>query len=131
MSWGDYDFSYRLKQAGYKVNYIDDAVIGHKERNTIESLLRREYRIGFGKSSFDRKHKEEKESIFLIFIQTLERAFLGILAMIWGLVKPLNGISRKDHLGLILLDITMRWANLCGRLHFNLKVNRQKIPAKW
>ena len=129
VSWGDYDFSYRLRQAGYKVKYMDDAVIGHKERNTIQSLLRREYRIGFGRSSFDRKHKETKESIALIFIQALGRTLLGILALLWGLMKPLQNENRKNHLGLIILDVAMRWAYFQGRVHFILKLN--KIPAKW
>jgi len=131
ISWGDYDFAYRLKQAGVKVKYVDDAVITHKQRNTFKALLRREYRIGFGKSDFERRHPELKSSLCRAAFKALGRTIRGIAALALGLVKPLKDKPRKEHLAMIYFDIVIRWAQIFGHLHNRLSRGRVRIPAKW
>jgi len=131
VSWGDFDLSYRLFKAGHKVKNMGNAIIHHKERASVKRLLKREYRIGFGRSHFGTKHKDLKESLMGIFLKALQRTFVGLLALVWGLVKPLKDKSRKQHLGLILLDMGMRWAYFYGRVYFYSPMSQKNVMAKW
>jgi GT2 family glycosyltransferase len=131
ISWGDFDFSYRLKKKGYRVKYNAAALVKHFERTTVKKLLKREYRIGFGKSSFLAKHPEQKESICKDGWVAIKRTALGVLALVYGLIKPLPGKNRKEHLAMILFDIAMRWMYVLGRMQHILGFQQRKQPAKW
>lgn len=131
ISWGDYDFAYRLKQAGVQVKYVDDAMITHKQRTTLKALLKREYRIGFGRAEFERRHAELKTNLWKATGRVIWRTLKGMAALIVGLVKPLKDKTRKEHLFMIYFDIAMRWAQLSGQIHNTLTSGRSRIPAKW
>jgi GT2 family glycosyltransferase len=131
ISWGDFDFSYRLKKKGYRVKYNGAALVKHFERTTVKRLLKREYRIGFGRSSFLAKYPEQKESVRGDIWAAIKRTAVGGPALAYGLFKPLSGKSRKDHLAMILFDMAMRWMYLFGRMQYILGFHQRKRPAKW
>ena len=86
----------------------------------MRSTLKRETRIAFGICMVGSKHLEEKRSLWTYTISPIKRTVIGIPALTYGLIKPLHGKSRKEHLQMILLDITFRWAYYYGVLKYLL-----------
>ena len=119
---GDHDLVFRMqKELNLKVMFNKDAVYYHKQqRNDLTSLLKRESRIGFGNCMLAYRHVEVRKPLFLWSIKLIKRTILGVEALLFGLVKPLNGKSRREHVLLILLDIAVRWAYFYGMLCYHL-----------
>jgi len=125
LSLEDFDICIRMqKQLHLAVKYNYDAVMYHKERLTIKSLLKREFCYGIGSCLLGKKHMEVRKSILIIVFGVIKRTLLGFFALCYGMIKPLKGKNRNRHLQLILLDIAMRWANCFGRLHGKFKLDK-------
>ncbi|HIE14850.1 TPA: glycosyltransferase [Candidatus Bathyarchaeota archaeon] len=127
----DYDLCARIYMEGYRIKYIDSAVIYHIHRNSLSGLIKQSFGFGNGHSSLLRKHFCKKVIIELPRM-TIERndiplrlwlnlssadkkvAFLSLIGFFY---YPLFGLL-LFYLFYLYLDITRR-------------VKREKINASF
>ncbi|AYL95260.1 glycosyltransferase [Mucilaginibacter celer] len=53
MSGGDYEWSVRARDAGFKIKYADDVVVNHPARHTMAELIKKAKRVGGGQAGLD------------------------------------------------------------------------------
>jgi GT2 family glycosyltransferase len=130
ISWGDFDFSLRLAEAGYGVKYCKDATVKHFERTTVAKSLKREFRIGYGAASFAEKHKQYEKPLLVNIARNVWRTFTGMLAIIkTGFKRRKDG--RLNKMQIILLDIGMKWAHTIGYAYRRVMPSTTPSPTKW
>lgn len=131
-SCGDLEMEIRLKQyLGLSIRYNPKAIIFHKEKSGWTSLLKREYRSGFGSYIIGCRYPIYQKKLLHFFIADSIRTILGVGAIIKGLVKPANELSRQEHLFRIVIDIATRWANFLGRCQAFITNGKRIFPANW
>lgn len=62
----DIELVYRIKRAGYLVQYAHDAFVWHQRRNSILSFLKQIFLRGYTRTELVRRHKELLEFSYLI-----------------------------------------------------------------
>jgi glycosyltransferase involved in cell wall biosynthesis/GT2 family glycosyltransferase len=55
-SGGDWDFSWRLQEAGWRIDYRPEAQVVHEHRTGLRALLRQSARYGAGRAWLNRRH---------------------------------------------------------------------------
>jgi glycosyltransferase AglI len=125
-SQGDLDLAVLLqKRLGLSIKYNFDAVFFHMQpRATLLALWKRESRLGFGFCRVGAKHPELKKVLPLWILKVIKRTVLGSMSFVYGIVKPLHELSRKQHLQKIMLDTFLRWAYLSGMIYYHLGARR-------
>ena len=127
----DFDLAWRLVNIKKKKILFNYSAVVYQKGRTISEHLRREFRIGFGMYQFTCKHPGLDINLFQSIWRATKRTFTGLIALIVGLIKPLRGKSRKEHLATIALDIAMRWANTLGRFQCMLLKGKRLFSADW
>ena len=125
-SQGDLDLAVLLqKRLALGIKYNFDAVFFHMQpRFSLLALWRKENRLGFGICRVGEKHPELKKSLALWIFKVIKRTVLGFMALVYGTVKPLHGLSRKQHFQKILLDTFLRWGYLSGMMWYHFGARR-------
>lgn len=67
ISSGDVEFGKRVHEYGYNQTYTDQIRLYHPARTSLRSILKREFRIGRGKTQFQSLHPSRAEDIKPIF----------------------------------------------------------------
>ena len=131
-SLGDFDLAYRLqKELNLNIKYNKDAVIYQQDRSTWQSLLKREFRMGFGRYQFGCKHKELRLNILFEFWLAFKRTLIGLLAMLVRLFRLEQWNEKKLSLGLTWLDINMKWSSFGGKCQGIFTGGKRAFPASW
>ena len=77
----DIELSYRVKKAGYVIKFAPDAFVWHKRKHNLTVLLRKIYRIGYGRVVLARKHRGLLDIAHMIpFLWVLALLLLGALS---------------------------------------------------
>jgi GT2 family glycosyltransferase len=108
----DIDLSHRIKRAGWKLLYADDAVVHHYHHHDLKGDLKKWYRVGNGEVLYQLKHGQDPhlwESIFRCLVSLMKTPFSP-------LKKLTNGEGLKQSLAFPLIQ----------RLH-NLMVTSGKV----
>jgi GT2 family glycosyltransferase len=71
LSGGDYEWSIRARDAGFRIKYVDDAVINHPARHNITELINKAKRVGGGQAGFDKSGSKSKFKSIINFIYDL------------------------------------------------------------
>jgi|EndMetStandDraft_4_1072995.scaffolds.fasta_scaffold00017_10 GT2 family glycosyltransferase len=71
MSGGDYEWSIRARDAGFKIKYADDVVVNHPARHTIADLIKKAKRVGGGQAGFNKPPGGDKLKPILKLIYDL------------------------------------------------------------
>jgi GT2 family glycosyltransferase len=71
LSGGDYEWSIRARDAGFKIKYADDAIINHPARHSITELISKAKRVGGGQAGFDKPGNKSKLQSIISFIYDL------------------------------------------------------------
>ena len=126
VSQGDLDLAVRLqKQLNLDIKYNFEAVFFHMQpRTTLLALWKKESRLGFGICRVGEKHPELRKSLVFLIFKVIGRTTLGSMAFVYGVIKPLPGLPRKQHLKTILLDVFLRWGHLAGMIWYRLGAKR-------
>lgn len=127
----DMDLVLRMqKDLKLKVKYNFGAVAYHRTRDW-RSLLRREYRVGFGEGLFRQKYPGTRKVIVLTALSLLKRNSLGLIALVLVPVRPLGLDAKKEKILTILLDVAVQWVNFLGMIQAYVTHKRRIIPANW
>jgi glycosyltransferase involved in cell wall biosynthesis len=78
LSGGDYEWSVRARDAGFKISYFEDVVVNHPARFHLNELIKKAKRVGGGQAGFD------DLSNF--------RSFRSFLRLIYDLRPPVKSI---------------------------------------
>ena len=131
-SMGDFDLALRLqKELNLSIKYTDNAIIYHLERPCLKSLLKREFRMGYGSYLFGCKHPEYKLNLFVESVKGVKRTILGFGALLFNLFKAMSKIEKRERIYLILIDIAMKWSNIFGKIQAFLTRGIRIFPANW
>lgn len=71
LSGGDYEWSIRARDAGFKIKYADNAIVNHPARRKISELIKKAKRVGGGQAGFGEPPSERKFKSVLKFIYDL------------------------------------------------------------
>lgn len=107
-SGGDADLSWRLREAGWQLDYRPDAAVVHLSRTTVARMLAQRFRHGSGAAWLDREHPGSLPP----------RRWPGLIR--WGLKRAAVGVlaaarGNRDRAILGLLDGPGVWAFELGR----------------
>jgi GT2 family glycosyltransferase len=108
-SGGDADLCFRLRQAGWELVYRPEAMVVHRNRTTLRSLLRQRARHGAGSAWLNRRHPG---SLPAAPIRRLLRRKLVELARH-------ARRARREEAKMAAMDIAVQSAYLAGRLLSN------------
>lgn len=108
-SGGDYDFSWRLQQAGHRLSLNVDAVVEHEHRDSVRRLIRQFRKYGAGAAWLRRRGEQSG-----VFETCVKRALISPFRA--GLLM-LRG--RPEDAGYALLDAVASIAQLAGGLEHN------------
>ncbi|MDR6944287.1 glycosyltransferase [Mucilaginibacter pocheonensis] len=78
LSGGDYEWSIRARDAGFKIEYVDNAVINHPARHNLSELISKAKRVGGGQAGFGKPEGKNK--------------FKSIINLIYDLRPPVKSI---------------------------------------
>lgn len=71
MSGGDYEWSIRARDAGYKIKYAEDVIVNHPARKNISELINKAKRVGGGQSGFNSTSGKNKFKTIVSFLYDL------------------------------------------------------------
>lgn len=121
LSGGDYEWSVRARNDGFKIKYCEDAVVSHPARNDMEELIIKAKRVGGGQAGFS-SIKRNSINTILRFIYDLRppvKSFILILA------------KGKDlHIGQKLLVAYVRYYLSVITAREKLKVSLGKVAQR-
>lgn len=78
LSGGDYEWSIRARDAGFKIKYVDNAIINHPARHNLSELISKAKRVGGGQAGFGKPEDKNK--------------FKSIINLIYDLRPPIKSI---------------------------------------
>jgi hypothetical protein len=104
-SGGDVDFCWRLRDAGWTLEYRDSARVEHVHRVSLRALVRQYARYGAGRSWLERRYRDEPRSSMHV------RLLLAAPALILGNV--LRG--RRELAAFRAIDVAVVIGGLLGR----------------
>ena len=82
LSGGDYEWSIRARDAGYKIKYAENAIINHPARRNISELITKAKRVGGGQAGFEQPSGKSRFKSIVKFIYDLRPPVKSI-----GLIK--------------------------------------------
>jgi len=107
-SGGDNDIGIRVTSRGYKLKYAPDAIVYHKHRATLKSLIKQRYNYGFWEAVLSKKY--ECSPIFMQFVViNLFRLFYTLILL------PLRLF--KENRNLLLLNIIVIFVYTLGLIN--------------
>ncbi len=89
----DIELTYRLKDAGFSMQYLEDAYVYHKRRTNIRAFFRQTYSFGKARRRLIRERGEPVSPVYLFptififgFVLAMLLAFLGFPYLLWAFV---------------------------------------------
>jgi GT2 family glycosyltransferase len=71
LSGGDYEWSIRARDAGYKIKYAENAIINHPARHNISELITKAKRVGGGQAGFGKPSNKNRFKSIVKFLYDL------------------------------------------------------------
>jgi len=114
---GDADLCWRAQRAGFKLRYVEDAVVVHKHRSNLLGLFQQSFDYGFGRASLFKKHHHLFEK--RIRFDWKEHVFL-VESILRSIASPFLAGSKFDRM-LPILDTISFSALVLGKLWGSVK----------
>lgn len=98
----DIELIFRIKQAGYSIQYAADAFVWHKRRDSIRTFLRQIYSRGYWRMELGRRHRELLEFSYL-FPSAMVVGFTVLLGLSFLFPPMVKGLVLLTGLYLLIL----------------------------
>ncbi|MEO3407307.1 glycosyltransferase family A protein [Mucilaginibacter sp. CAU 1740] len=116
MSGGDYEWSIRAKDNGYKIKYAEDVIVNHPARQNISELIKKAKKIGGGQSGFNPPPDQNK--------------FQAIVSFLYDLRPPIKSIKLIAQKGKDL-HITQKVTVFYIRYYLSIITAREKFTVSF
>lgn len=108
----DNDMGIRVSLLGYKLNYVDNAIVYHKHRTTLSGLLKQHFNYGRGNIKLGKKYKgfPKYQLIFSVLMKLVAKLFRDIRGLSFkrlGDIAKSNGEIKNENRSRIFENIIL------------------------